>query len=93
MLLLAMKFTASRTYWGYHQINMVTNTTFYVKRDIYHYSVLFFGLINTRVTYLRMVNKLFANMTRDTIKAYFDEMLMKFNLSIKHQRDMERSFT
>lgn len=46
-------------YYGYNQIRMdeidTSDTTFYVYIDIYHYTIMPFGLINIGATYQMMV--------------------------------------
>lgn len=48
--------------------------------------------INADNNYQRKINKLFADMIKDTIEAYFDDMLVKSNIEVDHQRDLERAF-
>lgn len=53
-----------------------------------------FGLIiNMVVAYQRMVNELFADMNRDTMDVYANDMLVKSKVSVDHKRDLERDFT
>lgn len=68
-------------YSGFNKIQMAEgdahHTTLYTDNDIYHYTVIPFGLINEDVTYQMMVNKLFTTMTGVTMEAYVKDMLVK----------------
>lgn len=56
--------------------NDASHTTFFIDRDIYHNTVMLFGLINICVTYQRMVNKLFASLVGVTMEAYVNDILV-----------------
>lgn len=83
-------------YSGYNQIQMAENNThhtaFYADNDIYHYTVIPFGLINAGVTYQMMVNKLFVGMICDTMEAYVDDMLVKSIKRVDHVEDLRNTF-
>ena len=46
-------------------------------RGIYCYKVMPFGLKNTGTTFLRMVNKVFKDLIRNTMEVYIEDMLVK----------------
>lgn len=54
-------------YLRYNHIKMAKgnafHTTFYAENDIYHYTIMSFGLINVGATYHRMLNKLLLGST------------------------------
>lgn len=80
------------TYLGYNQIQMVEgdlqHTAFYAGSDIYHYTMLLFELINAGATYQMLVNTLFAGMSRDTMQAYVDDMLVTLFKGVDHVEDL-----
>ena len=60
------------------------NTVFITERGIFCYKVMPFGLKNANVTYQRLVNEMFANMLRDTMEVYIDDMLVKSLIAKQH---------
>ena len=80
----------------YHQIKMhppdMDKTFFIVKRELYCYKVMPFGLQNTRVTYQMLVNKIFKDMIRKTIEVYIDDMLVKSLKVADHVAHLEEIF-
>ncbi|XP_024014360.1 uncharacterized protein LOC112088348 [Eutrema salsugineum] len=66
---------------GYNQILMDPDdrekTAFITDRGIYCYKFMTFGLKNTRATYERLVNKMFADQLEKTMEVYIDDMLVK----------------
>ena len=70
---------------GYHQIALSTEdrekTTFITPLGIYCYKVMPFGLKNARVTYQRMVTKMFKDQIGKTMEIYIDDMVVKSKLS------------
>lgn len=65
---------------------------FISERGTYCYKVMSFGLKNARVTYQRLVNKMFANLLRKTMKVYIDDMLVKSSIAIDHVNHLEECF-
>lgn len=69
------------TYSDYNQISMYLideeNTSFITDRCLYCYRMIPFRLKNTKATCLRLVNKIFADLIRKTMKVYVDYMLIK----------------
>ena len=65
----------------YHQIRMhppdVEKTTFITSHGMYYYNVMPFGLKNARVTYQRLVTKIFQPLMGKTMEVYIDDMLIK----------------
>ena len=83
-------------YSGYNQIKMhptdAEKTAFYADGDIYHYTVMPFGLLNAGATYQRMVNRIFGHMIGKSMEAYVDDMLVKSKESRHHLDDLEEAF-
>ncbi|KAK0597210.1 hypothetical protein LWI29_023011 [Acer saccharum] len=51
-----------------------------------------FGLKNARVTYQRLVNKMFAQQIGRNIEVYVDDMLTKSIIAEKHAVDLKETF-
>jgi len=51
-----------------------------------------FGLKNARATYQRLVNKVFATLTGETMEVYVDDMITKSAKGADHMRDLEETF-
>lgn len=66
--------------------------SFYTNSDTYYYMVMSLGLINARITYKGMVNKLFVDVIKNTMEAYTNDMLVKFKIGVDLQRDREQVF-
>ena len=68
-------------YSGYNQIRMNKedriHTAFVTERGIYCYKVMPFGLKNDRVTYQRLISKMFLGLMGVTVKAYIDDLVIK----------------
>ena len=66
---------------GYNQISMDPNdqekTSFVTDRGTYCYRVMPFGLKNARVTYQRLVNRMFQKQIETFMEVYIDDMLVK----------------
>lgn len=84
------------SYSAFNQIQMVErdakHTTCYADKNIYHYTVMTFGLINAGATYQRIVNKLFVEMVVDNIEAYVDDMFVKSFKGADHVKDLRKTF-
>ena len=83
------------TFSRYHQIKMhppdVEKTSFITKRGLYCYKVVP-DLKNARVTYQRLVNKMFRELIRKTMEVYIDDMLVKSLKAIDHIAHLEEAF-
>ena len=68
-------------YSGYNQIQVhepnCIETAFVTVRGLYCCKMMSFGLKNAGATYLRLVNRMFANQIGKTMKVYVDDMLVK----------------
>ena len=67
---------------GYNQIKMapkdMTKTTFTMEWGIYYYyTVMPFGLKNTRATYQRMATALLHDVMHNEVEVYVDDMIVK----------------
>ena len=66
---------------AYNQIKMSEEdqekTAFITSQGLYCYNVMPFGLKNARVTYQRLVNKMFSNQIRRNMVVCVDDMLIK----------------
>ena len=52
-----------------------------------------FGLKNARVTYQKLVNRMFTSQLERTMEVYVDDMLTKLVTSSKHTKDLRETFT
>ena len=81
---------------GYHQIPMhppdAEKMTFITLHRQYCYDVMSFGLKNVRATYQRVVNKIFRPLLGNTMKAYIDDMLVKFKEHFDHTNHLQEAF-
>ncbi|KAL0453505.1 UNVERIFIED_CONTAM: Retrovirus-related Pol polyprotein from transposon gypsy [Sesamum latifolium] len=89
-------FSMMDAYQGYHQIFMAEEnrikSSFITNRGIYCYNVMPFGLKNARVTYQRLVNKMFKNQIGTTMEVYVDDMLVKSLKGDNHLSDLTQAF-
>jgi len=83
-------------YSGYNQIKMHLpngdKTTFITDRGIYCYKVMPFRLKNAGAIFQRMVNKIFEEQIRRTMKVYVDDMLVKSLWSVDHLQHLREAF-
>ena len=74
-------FSLMDAYSRYNQILMYPadkeHTSFIIDRGLYYYKVMPFGLKNVGTTYQRLVNQMFSNLIRGTIKVYVDDKSVK----------------
>ena len=81
---------------GYNQIKMAEEdqekTTFVRSQGHYCYKVMPFGLKNARVTYQRLVNKMFSKQVGRNIEVYVDDMLIKSKQELAHLDDLKETF-
>lgn len=65
----------------YNQIKMHESdqekTSFITDWELYYYRVMPFGLKNARVTYQKLVNKMFKSQIGRNVEVYVDDMLVK----------------
>ena len=81
---------------GYNQIKMaskdMTKTIFTTKWGIYCYTVMSFGLKNTRATYQRMATALLYDMMHNEVEVYVDEMIVKSKDRESHTVNLRKFF-
>lgn len=70
----------------------VNHTVFYVDSDIYHHTVMLFGLDNVGATYLMMVNKPLRGVIGITMDDHGVDMLVKSIKGIDHFEDVRKTF-
>ena len=70
----------------------VEKVTFITPRGLYCYNVIPFGLKNTRVTYQRMMTKIFRSLIGKTMEVYIDNMLVKFKERPNHVKHLQETF-
>ena len=63
-------------------------TTFIIGYGLYYCKVMSFGLKNTGAMYQWLVNKVFTDKIRRTMKVYVDDMLVKSPTIEQHIRDL-----
>ncbi|KAI5344505.1 hypothetical protein L3X38_012382 [Prunus dulcis] len=83
-------------YSSYNQILMheddKAKTSFIIERGTYCYKVMPFGLKNSRVTYQRLMNKIFKEQISKTMEVYVDDMLVKAPKRADHIENLAESF-
>ena len=67
-------------------------TSFVTSQRLFCYKVMPFGLKNVRVTYQRLVNKMFAQQIGQNMEVYIDNMLMKSAWEVSHLDDLWETF-
>ena len=81
---------------GYHQIPLALDdqekTTFVTPIENYHYKVMPFGLKNARLTYQRMMTKMFEPQLGRSIEVYIDDMVVKSKVLSEHVGDLTNIF-
>ena len=84
------------TFSGYNQIRIAEedqeNTAFITSQGLYCYKVMPFGLKNTKVTYQRLVNKMFSKQIGRNIEVYVDDMHVKSKEALAHLDDLKETF-
>ena len=68
------------------------HTMFIVKRRLFCYRVMPFGLKNVGLTYQRLINKIFYKLIGKIVKAYIDDMVTKIRKALDYIRDSEEYF-
>ncbi|GJV14036.1 putative reverse transcriptase domain-containing protein [Tanacetum coccineum] len=83
-------------YKGYHQIQMAEEDedkiAFYAREGVFYYKKMPFGLKNTRVTYQRLVDKVFIHQIGRNIEAYVDDMVIKSTSEKEMLKDIQETF-
>ena len=83
-------------FFGYNQIKLEepnqAKTSFVTSQGPFCYKVMPFGLKNTRVTYQRLVNKMFVRQIEWKVKVYMDDMLVKSKEEEHHLNDLKEMF-
>ena len=81
---------------GYHQIALALEDqekTAFISSDAnYHYTVMPFGLKNDRVTYQRMMTRMFQDKIGCTVEVYIDNMIVKRKQEGRHIEDLQGTF-
>ena len=81
---------------GYHQIPLALEdqekTAFMTPVGNYHYKVMPFGLKNARLTYQRMMTRMFEPQLGKVIEVYIDDMVVKSKVVSEHVKDLEIIF-
>ena len=67
-------------------------TIFIANRGIFYYKVMLFGLKNARVTYQRLVNRIFVDQLGRNMEVYVDDMLVKSKTMSQHIADLKETF-
>jgi len=83
-------------YSGYNQISMhprdKEKTSFMTADVNYHYEVMPFGLKNARVTYQRLMDKIFKGLIGWAIEVYMDDIVVKSDSFEQHLKDLDEVF-
>ena len=67
-------------------------TSFIISQGLYSYIVMPFRLKNARVTYQRLVNKMFNEQIGRNIEVYVDDMLIKSKEELTHLDNLKEMF-
>ena len=67
-------------------------TVFITSQWLYYYKVMPFRLKNARVTYQRLVNKMFSEQIGRNMEVYVDDMLVKSKEELTHLDDLKETF-
>ena len=68
------------------------HTSFRTPQGVYCYTVMPFGLKNTRVTYQREMSTIFHNHLRKMVECYVDDIAVKSRDKNDHLRDLKIMF-
>ena len=83
-------------YYGYKHIRMNESDrihkVFITDRGLYCYKRMPFGLKNIRVTYQRLIKRMFARLLGKKVEAYIDDMVIKSKKSRDHINNVEKVF-
>ena len=66
--------------------------TFITTHGLYCFNVIPFGLKNVRVTYQRMLTKIFRPLLGNTMEAYIDDMLVKSKERFDQAKHLQEAF-
>lgn len=66
--------------------------SYITERGLCGYRVMSFGLKNTRATYKRLVNLMFADQISRNIEVYVDDTLTKSKKAVEHLKDLSETF-
>lgn len=66
--------------------------TFIIDQEVYYYKFMPFGLKNVKVTYQRMVNKMFKYQIGRNMELCVDDMIVKSKLTDAHLVDLAETF-
>jgi len=81
---------------GYNQIKMYPedekNTSFRIQLGVYYYTVMPFGLKNTRATYQRAMSTIFHNHLWKMVESYVDDIAIKSHNKNDHLHDLKTMF-
>ena len=84
------------TFQGYHQIALTLEdqekTSFISLDGNYHYTVIPFGLKNTRATYQRMITHMFKDKIGKTMEVYINDMVVKSKKPEEHVQNLAKVF-
>ena len=81
---------------GYNQIRMEEanqeKTSFVTSQGLFYYKVMPFRLKNTRATYQRLMNKIFAHQVGRNVQVYVDDILVKSIHEDEHMSNLQETF-
>ena len=84
------------TFSGYNQIKMNEDdqerTSFVISQGLFCYKVMPFGLKNARVSYQRLMNKMFTQQIGRNVQVYVNDMLVKSLRENDHLDDLQETF-
>ncbi|KAA0042186.1 ty3-gypsy retrotransposon protein [Cucumis melo var. makuwa] len=79
---------------GYHQLRIrdsdIPKTTFHSKYRHYVFIVMSFGLINTPVVFMNLMNKVFKDFLDTCVIVFIDDILVYFKTEAEHEEHLHR---
>lgn len=65
---------------------------FIIKKGLYHYKIIYFGLKNVGATYYHFINKIFKHQIDSNMEVYIDDMLVKSSEIVWHMANLKEAF-
>ena len=91
-----MRISFLDTFQGYHQIALATEDyekiAFTSPDANYCYTVMPFGLKNTRATYQRMMTRMVRDKIGCTVEVYINDMVVRSKQEMQHIDDLKKVF-
>ena len=66
-------------------------TSFVTSQELYYYKIMPFGLKNAKITYQRLVNRMFSHQIGRNVEVSVDDMMVKSKDKANHLDDLKRN--